>query len=108
MVRDSQATLVARGAAKLIAADDGLRIGALALDGWDTHANEGGALGRLAPFLRPHARQIISSSRPSEARAGNHNHQCGLFERAGGSARNHREHLWLMVWTAPYGISVPE
>ena len=56
MARDSQATLVARGAAKLIAADDGLRIGALALDGWDTHANEGGALGRLAPFLRPHAR----------------------------------------------------
>lgn len=70
MARDSQAALVARGAAKLIAADDGLRIGALALDGWDTHANEGGALGRLAPFLRPHARQIISSSRPSEARAG--------------------------------------
>ena len=56
MARDSQAALVARGAAKLIAADDGLRIGALALDGWDTHANEGGALGRLAPFLRPHAR----------------------------------------------------
>ena len=35
--------LVARGAAKLMAADDGPRIGALAFDGWDTHANEGGA-----------------------------------------------------------------
>ena len=45
MARDSQATLVARGAAKLIAADDGLRIGALAFDGWDTHANEGGPVG---------------------------------------------------------------
>ena len=28
--------LVARGAAKLMAADDGPRIGALAFDGWDT------------------------------------------------------------------------
>jgi uncharacterized protein (DUF1501 family) len=43
--------LVARGAAKLMAADDGPRIGALAFDGWDTHANEGGALGRLAQLL---------------------------------------------------------
>ncbi|MCC8947654.1 DUF1501 domain-containing protein, partial [Bradyrhizobium sp. Arg62] len=40
--------LVARGAAKLMAADDGPRIGALAFDGWDTHANEGGPVGRLA------------------------------------------------------------
>src|ERR1700722_19830291 len=39
---------VARGAAKLMAADDGPRIGALAFDGWDTHANEGGPVGRLA------------------------------------------------------------
>ena len=38
----------AEGAAKLIAADDGRRIAALAFDGWDTHANEGGATGRLA------------------------------------------------------------
>ena len=30
----------ARGAARLIAADDGPRIAALAFDGWDTHANE--------------------------------------------------------------------
>jgi uncharacterized protein (DUF1501 family) len=43
--------LVARGAAKLMAADDGPRIGALAFDGWDTHANEGGAVGRLAQLL---------------------------------------------------------
>ena len=41
----------ARGAAKLMAADDGPRIGALAYDGWDTHANEGGATGRLAQLL---------------------------------------------------------
>ncbi len=39
---------LAEGAARLIAADDGPRIAALALDGWDTHANEGGATGRLA------------------------------------------------------------
>jgi uncharacterized protein (DUF1501 family) len=43
--------LVARGAAKLMSADDGPRIAALAFDGWDTHANEGGAVGRLAQVL---------------------------------------------------------
>src|ERR1700676_136234 len=43
--------LVARGAAKLMAADDGPRIAALAFDGWDTPANEGGAGGRLAQLL---------------------------------------------------------
>jgi uncharacterized protein (DUF1501 family) len=42
---------VARGAAKLMAADDGPRIAALAFDGWDTHANEGGLVGRLALLL---------------------------------------------------------
>ncbi len=42
---------VARGAAKLMAADDGPRIAALAFDGWDTHANEGGPVGRLANLL---------------------------------------------------------
>ena len=42
---------VAQGAAKLLAADDGPRLGALAFDGWDTHANEGGATGRLAQLL---------------------------------------------------------
>lgn len=41
----------ADGAVKLIAADDGPRIAALAFDGWDTHANEGGATGRLALLL---------------------------------------------------------
>ncbi|TGS08414.1 DUF1501 domain-containing protein, partial [Mesorhizobium sp. M4B.F.Ca.ET.190.01.1.1] len=41
----------ARGAAKLMAADDGPRIAALAFDGWDTHVNEGGATGRLANLL---------------------------------------------------------
>jgi uncharacterized protein (DUF1501 family) len=43
--------LAAKGAAKLMAADDGPRIGALAFDGWDTHANEGGPVGRLAFLL---------------------------------------------------------
>ena len=43
--------LAAEGAAKLMAADDGPRIAALAFDGWDTHANEGGATGRLALLL---------------------------------------------------------
>jgi uncharacterized protein (DUF1501 family) len=43
--------LVARGAAKVMAADDGPRIAALAFDGWDTHANEGGPIGRLAQLL---------------------------------------------------------
>jgi uncharacterized protein (DUF1501 family) len=43
--------LVARGAAKLMLADDGPRIAALAFDGWDTHANEGGPVGRLAQLL---------------------------------------------------------
>jgi uncharacterized protein (DUF1501 family) len=43
--------LVARGAGKLMAADDGPRIAALAFDGWDTHANEGGPVGRLAQLL---------------------------------------------------------
>jgi uncharacterized protein (DUF1501 family) len=40
--------MAATGAAKLIAADDGPRIAALAFEGWDTHANEGGATGQLA------------------------------------------------------------
>ena len=43
--------MVARGAAKLVAADDVPRIAALAFDGWDTHANEGGPVGRLAQLL---------------------------------------------------------
>jgi uncharacterized protein (DUF1501 family) len=42
---------VARGVAKLMSADDGPRIAALAFDGWDTHANEGGPVGRLAQLL---------------------------------------------------------
>jgi len=43
--------LTAEGAARLMAADDGPRISALSFDGWDTHANEGGATGRLAQLL---------------------------------------------------------
>lgn len=41
----------ARGAARLLAAADGPRVAALAFDGWDTHANEGGPRGRLAQLL---------------------------------------------------------
>jgi len=41
----------ALGAARLMAADGGPRIAALATDGWDTHASEGGATGRLAQLL---------------------------------------------------------
>ena len=41
----------ARSAAKLMAADDGPRIAAMAFDGWDTHENEGGAKGRLFNLL---------------------------------------------------------
>ena len=42
---------VAEGAARLMAAADGPRIAALAFEGWDTHANEGGATGQLATRL---------------------------------------------------------
>jgi uncharacterized protein (DUF1501 family) len=38
-------------AAKFLAQPDGPRVGALALDGWDTHFNEGIANGRLAQLL---------------------------------------------------------
>jgi uncharacterized protein (DUF1501 family) len=38
-------------AAKFMARPDGPRVGALAFDGWDTHANEGAAKGRLAVLL---------------------------------------------------------
>lgn len=38
-------------AAKFLAQPDGPRIGALAFDGWDTHADEGAITGRLANLL---------------------------------------------------------
>jgi uncharacterized protein (DUF1501 family) len=41
----------AGAAAKFLARPDGPRIGALAFDGWDTHANEGATNGRLAALL---------------------------------------------------------
>ena len=41
----------AGAAAKFMARADGPRIGALAFDGWDTHADEGAASGRLAALL---------------------------------------------------------
>ncbi len=41
----------AQGAARLLAASDGPRVAALSFDGWDTHANQGGATGRLASLL---------------------------------------------------------
>ena len=42
---------VAGTAAKFLARPDGPRVGALALDGWDTHFNEGIASGRLSQLL---------------------------------------------------------
>ncbi len=47
----NEMVLQARGAARLMAADDGPRIVAMAFDGWDTHENEGGAKGRLFNLL---------------------------------------------------------
>jgi uncharacterized protein (DUF1501 family) len=41
----------AGAAAKFLAKPDGPRVGALALDGWDTHVNEGLVNGRLAQLL---------------------------------------------------------
>ncbi len=41
----------AGSAAKFMARPDGPRVGALAFDGWDTHANEGAVNGRLAALL---------------------------------------------------------
>lgn len=41
----------AAGAARLMMKEDGPRIGVLSYDGWDTHANQGGATGRLADLL---------------------------------------------------------
>jgi uncharacterized protein (DUF1501 family) len=44
-------TEAAGAAAKFLARPDGPRIGALSFDGWDTHADEGAASGRLASLL---------------------------------------------------------
>ena len=41
----------AGSAAKFLARPDGPRVGALALDGWDTHVNEGAVKGRLTNLL---------------------------------------------------------
>ncbi len=41
----------AGNAAKVLSQPDGPRVGALALDGWDTHVNEGIAQGRLSQLL---------------------------------------------------------
>ena len=41
----------AGNAARFLAQPDGPRVGALALDGWDTHVNEGIAQGRLSQLL---------------------------------------------------------
>ena len=41
----------AAAAARLLARDDGPRVGALAYDGWDTHINEGAFGGQLANLL---------------------------------------------------------
>ena len=52
---------------KFLARDDGPRIGALAFDGWDTHANEGAANGRLARPARRARRRASRRSRPAWA-----------------------------------------
>jgi len=44
-------TEAASGAAHFMARTDGPRVGALAFDGWDTHANEGATHGRLSVLL---------------------------------------------------------
>ena len=44
-------TEAAGAAAKFLATPDGPRVGALALDGWDTHVNEGAVNGRLSNLL---------------------------------------------------------
>ena len=44
-------TEAAGAAAKFLSRPDGPRIGALSFDGWDTHADEGAASGRLASLL---------------------------------------------------------
>lgn len=41
----------ASGAARLMRKPDGPRVAVLSFDGWDTHANQGGARGRLAELL---------------------------------------------------------
>ena len=41
----------AEGAARLLAANDGPRVAALVFDGWDSHAGEGGATGKLMQQL---------------------------------------------------------
>src|SRR6185312_7245553 len=41
----------ASGAARFMARPDGPRVGAMTFDGWDTHANEGVAHGRLSILL---------------------------------------------------------
>jgi uncharacterized protein (DUF1501 family) len=41
----------ATGAARLLAGENGPRLAALSYNGWDTHAREGGAEGRLATLL---------------------------------------------------------
>ena len=46
-----QMRIAATGAAALMAQPDGPRMAALSFGGWDTHANEGGATGRLAQLL---------------------------------------------------------
>jgi len=44
-------TEAASGAARFMARSDGPRVGVLAFDGWDTHANEGATHGRLSVLL---------------------------------------------------------
>ena len=44
-------TLLAEGAGRLLADEEGPRVGAMSFDGWDTHAKQGPTDGRLATLL---------------------------------------------------------
>lgn len=58
-----QMETIATGAARLLAREDGPRVAAMVFDGWDTHANEGGASGRLAYLLGGLDRAIAAIER---------------------------------------------
>jgi uncharacterized protein (DUF1501 family) len=49
--RDAAFRRMVLGAARLVADDEGPRVAALSLDGWDTHAEEGAVAGRLSRSL---------------------------------------------------------
>ena len=77
----------AGAAAKFMARADGPRIGALAFDGWDTHADEGAAHGRLSRAARRARWRASPRSRPAWATAWKRNRRRGRHR-----VRPHRAH----------------